>query len=42
MKPIGPLMVEHRLIERMVSMMSQELDRIKMRGKQTQISFRLL
>ena len=29
MKPIGPLMVEHRLIERMLSLMSKELDRIK-------------
>ncbi len=29
MKPIGPLMVEHRLIERMVSVLSREHGRIK-------------
>lgn len=29
MKPIGPLMVEHRLIERMVGLLDVELQRIK-------------
>jgi hemerythrin-like domain-containing protein len=29
MKPIGPLMVEHRLIERMIALLGQELTRIK-------------
>lgn len=29
MKPIGPLMVEHRLIERMISLLDRELSRIK-------------
>lgn len=29
MQPIGPLMIEHRLIERMVALMSQELERIR-------------
>jgi hemerythrin-like domain-containing protein len=33
MKPIGPLMIEHRLIERMVSLMSKELERIEATGK---------
>lgn len=28
MQPIGPLMIEHRLIERMVKLMKDELDRI--------------
>jgi hemerythrin-like domain-containing protein len=29
MQPIGPLMIEHRLIERMVKLMRQELERIR-------------
>ena len=29
MQPIGPLMIEHRLIERMVALMGQELARLK-------------
>ena len=29
MQPIGPLMLEHRLIERMVALMRQELERIR-------------
>jgi hemerythrin-like domain-containing protein len=29
MQPIGPLMIEHRLIERMLNMMQREFDRIK-------------
>jgi len=29
MKPIGPLMIEHRLIERMIALLGQELTRIK-------------
>ncbi len=29
MQPIGPLMIEHRLIERMVALMKQELARLK-------------
>ena len=29
MKPIGPLMIEHRLIERMVSLLSQALETMK-------------
>ncbi len=29
MLPIGPLMIEHRLIERMISLMAKERDRIK-------------
>lgn len=29
MQPIGPLMIEHRLIERMVRLMRQELERIR-------------
>lgn len=29
MQPIGPLMIEHRLIERLVALMHQELTRIK-------------
>lgn len=29
MQPIGPLMIEHRLIERMVALMRQELERIR-------------
>jgi hemerythrin-like domain-containing protein len=33
MKPIGPLMVEHRLIERMISLMKKELEQINKRGK---------
>ena len=28
MMPIGPLMIEHRLIEKMIALMSKELDRI--------------
>jgi hypothetical protein len=28
MMPIGSLMIEHRLIERMIALMRQELDRI--------------
>jgi hemerythrin-like domain-containing protein len=30
--PIGPLMIEHRLIERMISAMSKEMGRIKKNG----------
>jgi len=30
--PIGPLMIEHRLIERMISVMGKELDRIRKDG----------
>ena len=33
MKPIGPLMIEHRLIERMVSLLSQALETMKKRNK---------
>ena len=29
MMPIGPLMIEHRLIEKMIGMMSEELERMK-------------
>jgi len=29
MQPIGPLMIEHRLIERLIALMGQELNRIK-------------
>jgi hemerythrin-like domain-containing protein len=29
MKPIGPLMVEHRLIERMIAIVKEEIDKIK-------------
>jgi hemerythrin-like domain-containing protein len=29
MQPIGPLMIEHRLIERLITLMGQELTRIK-------------
>lgn len=29
MLPIGPLMIEHRLIERMIALMKQDLERIK-------------
>jgi hemerythrin-like domain-containing protein len=32
MKPIGPLMVEHRLIERMISIVKEEMDKIE-KGK---------
>ena len=30
--PIGPLMIEHRLIERMITVMKKELDRIQEQG----------
>ncbi len=33
MKPIGPLMIEHRLIERMVALMNRELELIETTGK---------
>jgi hemerythrin-like domain-containing protein len=33
MQPIAPLMIEHRLIERMIKAMCEELDRIKATGK---------
>lgn len=33
MLPIGPLMIEHRLIERMISVMQSELQRIEKSGK---------
>src|SRR4030067_1607980 len=33
MLPIGPMMIEHRLIERMISLMGKELDRIKTSNK---------
>ncbi len=29
MQPVGPLMIEHRLIERMIKLMSQELQKIR-------------
>jgi hemerythrin-like domain-containing protein len=33
MQPIGPLMIEHRLIERMILILENELERIKKGGK---------
>lgn len=33
MLPVGPLMVEHRLIERMIALMARESKRIRMSGK---------
>ncbi|MDD5399116.1 MAG: hemerythrin domain-containing protein [Dehalococcoidia bacterium] len=33
MKPIGPLMREHRLIERMISLLKAEIDQINTSGK---------
>ncbi len=33
MKPIGPLMREHRLIERMVGLLNSEMERIEQTGK---------
>lgn len=33
MLPIGPLMIEHRLIERMISLMAKERDRMKISNK---------
>jgi hemerythrin-like domain-containing protein len=33
MKPIGPLMIEHRLIERMISLMDSEIGQINAGGK---------
>jgi len=33
MKPIGPLMIEHRLIERMVNILRNELERAKSSGQ---------
>jgi hemerythrin-like domain-containing protein len=33
MLPIGPLMIEHRLIERMISLMARERDRMKTTNK---------
>ncbi|MBD3255222.1 MAG: cation-binding protein, partial [Candidatus Lokiarchaeota archaeon] len=33
MLPIGPLMIEHRLIERMVDVLKAELDKIKKTGE---------
>jgi hemerythrin-like domain-containing protein len=33
MKPIGPLMIEHRLIERMISLMKKELERMTRSGQ---------
>ena len=33
MLPIGPLMIEHRLIERMISLMAKERDRMKTSNK---------
>jgi hemerythrin-like domain-containing protein/rubredoxin len=33
MLPIGPLMVEHRLIERMIALLGQEAKRIRSKGK---------
>ena len=38
MMPIGPLMIEHRLIERMIKLLSLELDRIKNK-KEVNIAF---
>ena len=32
MMPVGPLMIEHRLIERMVKLMAEELPRMEKRG----------
>ena len=29
MMPVGPLMIEHRLIERMIAVFQKELDKIK-------------
>ncbi len=33
MMPIGPLMIEHRLIERMIGLMKEELGRIRSSGR---------
>jgi len=33
MKPIGPLMREHRLIERMIALMGREIEQINASGK---------
>jgi len=33
MKPVGPLMIEHRLIERMVKLLKEELDKIRDRNQ---------
>ncbi len=33
MMPIGPLMIEHRLIERMIALIAQESDRIEEEGE---------
>jgi hemerythrin-like domain-containing protein len=33
MLPIGPMMIEHRLIERMISLMAKERDRMKTSNK---------
>ena len=33
MKPIGPLMREHRLIERMVAVLSKEITKLENRGE---------
>jgi hemerythrin-like domain-containing protein len=33
MMPIGPLMIEHRLIERMIKLMDQEVGRIRQTGQ---------
>lgn len=38
MQPIGPLMHEHRLIERMIALMGQELERLK-RGEEPDLRF---
>jgi hypothetical protein len=33
MQPIGPLMIEHRLIERMIAIMKRELSRVQTERK---------
>ena len=38
MMPIGPLMIEHRLIERMISVMKEELQRLE-KGKEVDTAF---
>ena len=38
MLPIGPLMIEHRLIERMISVMREELQRLE-KGKEVDTAF---
>ena len=33
MMPIGPLMIEHRLIEKMIALMDKEIAKMKKHGK---------